>query len=86
MGIKAQLYPIDCWSRDCPSLILNTINYGDLHQYKHVRFPRRFVEAVIRNFQRVPKVDEEKSIIPERVNPIGSVSTTGIFEKSTDSK
>ena len=33
-------------------------------KYKNVGFPSRFVDAVIRDFQKVPGADEEESIIP----------------------
>ena len=34
-------------------------------KYKNVGFPLRFIEAVIRDFQKVPVVDEGERIIPE---------------------
>ena len=35
-------------------------------KYKNAGFPVRFVEAVIRDFERVPEVnEEEENIIPE---------------------
>ena len=34
-------------------------------KYKKVGFPERFVEAVIRDFRKVPTVNEEERIVPE---------------------